>query len=245
MFGNKQHIFHACLFCGRYPLIGVNHGGEYLDLLRINPAETRVFDAAGTTVATLPNVPGKERTSTGDGLSASVTSTWNGAHNKASVSYREVVSLEANASTLEIRASATTTAAAPFEFVLRPAEQPLTGLSLTGTSAELTFAEAGSGAPRVRVVLDGPGATLEGLADGGLGIRSTGAPVRLLVTDLTGAPSDAIGTGFLQPSELVLAYNVGAVLLVRDAAFESRRIRLVALGFHLRQIFGPYGVMAR
>lgn len=225
--------------------IGVNHGGEYLDLLRVNPAETRIFDAAGATLATLPNVAGKGRTATGDGLSASVTSTWSDTRKGAPVGYVQVLSLEANASTLEIRAAATTTVAVPFEFDLRPADQPLTGLSLTDSGAELTFAEAGSGAPSLRVVLEGGGATLEGLADGGLGVRSPGDPIRLLITDLTGAPSDAIGTGFLQPSQLVAAYGVGAVLLVRDPAFESRRVRLVALGFHLRQIFGPYAVMVR
>ena len=77
-------------------------------------------------------------------------------------------------------------------------------------------------------------------------VGSVGGVARgLLVTDLTGVPSDAIATGYLQPNNVLNAYNVRAVLLVRDSSFETRRIRLVALGFHLRQIFGSYGVMAR
>lgn len=225
--------------------IGVNHGGEYLDLLRIAPAETRILDAAGIALATLPNLAGASRTTTGDGLATSVISSWSGERQKAPVSFREVVSVKNDASTLEIHASAATAAPAPFDFVLRPGDQPVTGLDLAGNVAAYTFAAAGSGEPRMRVVLDGTGATFEGLADGGLRVRSTGTPITLLITDLTGAPSGTIGTGFLQPSQLVAAYDIGAVLLVRDDAFESRRIRLVALGFHLRQIFGPYGVMVK
>lgn len=223
--------------------IGVNHGGEYLDLLRIAPAETRIFDPTGATLATLPNLPGERRSVITDGLAASVISSWKGERQGAAVGFRQVVSLQADASTLEIRAAATTTAEAPFELNLRPGEQPLTGLSLTDTGAELTFAQAGSGAPSLRVLVDGAGATLEGLEDGGLRVRSPGGPIRLLITDLTGTSLPTIGTGFLEPSQLIATYNIGAVLLVRDPAFESRRIRLVALGFQLRQIFGPYAVM--
>jgi hypothetical protein len=225
--------------------IGVNHGGEYLDLLRIAPAETRIFDGTGATLATLPNMAGAARNVTSDTLAASVISSWKGERQGAAVSFNEIVSLKSDASTLEIRATAATKAPAAFELVLHPADQPVTGLSLTGNMAEISFAVAGSGEPGLRVVLDGVGATVEGLADGGLRVRSSGGPVRLLITDLTGAGSSTTGTGFLDPSLLVAAYDVGAVLLVRDDAFESRRIRLVALGFHLRQIFGPYGVMVK
>ena len=225
--------------------IGVNHGGEYIDLLRIAPAETRIMDAAGTTVATLPNMAGATRSVTSDTLSASVISSWTTERQKATVSFNEVVSLKSDASTLEIRATAATAAPAAFELVLHPADQPVTSLSLIGNEAEMSFALAGSGEPGLRVLLDGAGTTLEGLADGGLRVRSSGGPVHLLITDLTGAGSPTTGTGFLDPSGLVAAYNIGAVLLVRDDAFESRRIRLVALGFHLRQIFGPYGVMMK
>jgi len=75
-------------------------------------------------------------------------------------------------------------------------------------------------------------------------VRSSRGPIRLLITDLSGADSPTIGAEFLDPAELVAAYQVGAVLLVRDPAFEGRRIRLEALGFHLVQTVGPYVVMA-
>ncbi len=224
--------------------IGVNHGGEYLDLLRIAPSGTRILDGGAATLATLPNLAGESRTVSSDGLAASVTSAWSGDRHGAPVSFRELVSLQSDASTLDLRASAATSVPTGFELELHPAQLPLTGMSVVGTGAELTFAVAGSGEPRLRVVLLGAGATLEGLSDGGLRVRSPGGPIRLLITDLSAASSPTVGTGFLQPSELVGAYQVGAVLLVRDAAFDSRRVRLEALGFHLRQIFGPYAVMA-
>ncbi len=223
--------------------IGVNHGGEYLDLLRIAPGETRIFAPDGATLATLPNLSGAGRIASGDGLSGSVASSWSGERNGAPVSFRQIASLQADASTLEVRASAATTVPAAFELVLHPGQQPVTGMSLTGNMLELTFAVAGSSEPSLRVLLSGTGATLEGQADGGVLVHSPGGPIRLLITDLTGSRSPTVGTGFLEPSDLIAAYNVGAVLMVRDPSFESRRLRLQRLGFHLRQIFGPYAVM--
>lgn len=224
--------------------IGVNHGGEYLDLLRIAPAGTRILDGTGTgTLASLPNLAGEGRVVTGDGLAASVTSTWSGERKGAPVQFREILSLQRDASTLELRASATTTAAMGFELELDPAQLPLTSATVAGNVAELRFAVAGSGEPRMRVVLSDPLATLSALPNGGLLVHSPGGPIRLLITDLTGASSPTSGTGFLDPSELVSAYHVGAVLLVRNPAFESRRIRLEALGFHVAMNFGPYAVM--
>jgi len=225
--------------------IGVNHGGEYLDLLQIASGGTRLLDASGNleTLATLPNLDGASRSATGDGLAASVTSTWSGERQGAPVTFREIVSLQGDASTLVVRASATTTGPIGFELELHPAQLPLTHISVTGNAAELTFAVAGSSEPQLRVLLSGAFATLAALPDGGLQVRSSGGPIRLLITDLSGAGSPTNGVQFLEPAELVAAYDVGAVLLVRDPAFEGRRIRLEALGFRLARTFGPYAVL--
>lgn len=225
--------------------IGVNHGGEYLDLLRIAPGETRILDGSGSlaTLATLPNLAGESRSASSSGLAASVTSTWSGERLGAPVTFREIISLQDHASTLEVRASAATTEPTGFELELHPAQLPLTRMSVAGTEAELTFAVAGSDEPRLRVVLSGAFATLSALPDGGLRVRSLGAPIRLLITDLSGASSPTVGTQFLEPSELVATYGVAAVLLVRDDSLEGRQTRLEALGFRLAQIFGPYAVL--
>jgi hypothetical protein len=41
----------------------------------------------------------------------------------------------------------------------------------------------------------------------------------------------------------VVAYQVGAILLVRDPAFEGRLSRLESLGFRIAQSVGPYTIL--
>lgn len=225
-------------------VIGVNHGGEYLDLLKIVAASTRVLGPDGVaTLATLPNLAGEGRGLTNDSVAAIVASTWNAERQGAPVTFRQVVTVRDGSSTLELRASAATSTPTPFEFDLQAAQMPLTGIELVSGEADLTFATAGSSAPHLRLILSGSSATLESLADGGLRVHSPGGPIRLLVTDLSGAASPTIGAEFLNPSDLVAAYDVGAVLLIRDAAFDDRRARLETLGFRVAQSFGPYAVM--
>ncbi|MEX0626203.1 MAG: hypothetical protein WD402_06650 [Chloroflexota bacterium] len=229
----------------RTVVVGVNHGGEYLDLLKIAGEGTRLLEADGlTTLATLPNLAGEGRSVSADAVSASVTSSWTAERHGVPVTFHQIVAVRNGSSTLEIRASAATSTPTGFELELTPGQLALTGLGMIDRAAELTFAVAGSSAPRVRVVVSGLSATLEPLPDGGLRVRSAGGPIRLLITDLSGADSPTIGAQFLDPAQLISAYGVGAVLLVRDPAFEDRRIRLEALGFHVVQTFGPYIVMA-
>jgi len=226
-------------------VIGVNHGGEYVDLLKVAATGTRIVDADGvTTLATLPNLAGESRGVSSDGNAVSVTSSWSAERHGVPVTFRQIVSVMSGSSTLEVRASAATSTASGFELELTSAELALTGMGLIDDQAELTFAVAGSSAPRIRVVVSGASAALQPTDGGGIRVRSSGGPIRLLITDLSGADSPTIGAEFLDPAELVAAYQVGAVLLVRDPAFEGRRIRLEALGFHLVQTVGPYVVMA-
>ncbi len=226
-------------------VVGINHGGEYLDLLKLAAAGTRLLGTDGlTTLATLPNLAPEARNVTSDGIAASVASSWSAERQGVPVTFRQIVEVRNGSSTLEIRASAATATPAAFDLELTSGQLPVTGVAMIDGMAELTFAVAGSSAPRVRVVLSGESATLQPLADGGLRIRSAGGPIRLLITDLTGADSPTIGAQFLDPAQLLSAYQVGAILLVRDPAFDDRRTRLEALGFEVVQSFGPYTVMA-
>jgi hypothetical protein len=225
-------------------VIGVNHGGEYLDLLKLAAAGTRVLEADGlTTLASLPNLAAGTRSVASDGIAASVTSSWSAQRHGTPVTFRQIVTVRNASSTLEVRASAATTSPAGFELELTPGQVEMTGMGLIDGEAELTFAVAGSSAPRIRVVLAGESTTLQPTADGGLRVHSSGAPIRLLITDLSGTDSPTIGTQFLDPAQLLSGYRVGAVLLVRDPAYEGRRTRLEALGFRVGQTFGPYAVM--
>jgi hypothetical protein len=224
--------------------IGVNHGGEYIDLLRIAPSGIRVLDKSGkATLAGLPTLAAKSRSATGDGLAASVTSTWVGKRQAAWVQFRDILSLQSDGATMEIRAAATSGGLTGFVMELHPAQLPVTGTTVAGNAAELTFAVAGSVAPQMRVVLSGASASMSALPDGGLLVRSPNGPIRLLITDLTGASSPTSGSGFLEPGKMIAAYKIGAALLLRDPSFDGRRIRLEGLGFHVAQSFGPYVVM--
>jgi hypothetical protein len=225
-------------------VLGINHGGEYLDLLKIAAAGTRIFEADGrTTVASLPNLAADQRTVAGDGLAASVTSSWSGERGGVPVTFRQIVSVQDGSATLELRASATTSTGSPFALDLTAGQLPVTGLEMIDDEADLTFTLAGISAPRVRVVVSGASVTLEPLPAGGLRLHSAGGPIRLLVTDLSGADSPTIGAEFLDPANLLAAYDVGAVLLVHDPSFDGRRIRLESLGFRVAQAIGPYVVM--
>jgi hypothetical protein len=228
----------------RTVVIGVNHGGEYLDLLKILATGTRVLGADGLSiVATLPNFAPEGRSVTSDGSAASVTSAWTADRPGGTVTFRQIVSVLNGSSTLELRASAATSTPSPFEMEITPGDLALTGLAAVDGTAELTFATAGSSAPRVRVVVSGESAVLDSMPGGGLRIHSAGGPIRVLITDLTGADSPTIGAQFLDPASLVVAYQVGAILLVRDPAFEGRLSRLESLGFRIAQSVGPYAIL--
>src|SRR5207302_261012 len=54
-----------------------------------------------------------------------------------------------------------------------------------------------------------------------------------------------IGLQVLQPAELVNRYDVGAVLLPRDAVFDARKSRLGRLGFRVADSVGPYTILVR
>ena len=226
-------------------VIGVNHSGEYVDLLRISAAGTRILDGAETpaAVATLPSLAGSSRTVAADGQTAAVTSTWSGDLLGVPVIYRQIVTLAASSSTLEVRASATNGGPAPFELKLSAGQLPITARSVLDARGELTFGVIGSSAPRVRLEVSGGSATLEAASDGGVLVTSDGEPIRLLVTDLTGAGSPTTGAQVLDPRQLVQAYQVGAVVLVQGPSLDALRPRLEALGFHTAASFGRYVVM--
>ena len=143
--------------------IGVNHGGEYLDLLRIAPAETRIFDARRGDPGHAAEPPGEGRIATGDGLAASVISSWSGERQGAPVSFR------AGRLAAGRRIDAGDPSGWPppppprrSSSSLRPGEQPLTGLSLTDTGAELTFARGRVGRAEPAHAARGPGRNARG-----------------------------------------------------------------------------------
>jgi len=131
--------------------------------------------------------------------------------------------------------------------VLSPAfGATMTTLEINGSEAVACFTELGGTAPCVRITAAQPDARMRATSDGGLEVDSgTTSRIDLLITALT-AGDASVGLGFLEPAELVEAYEVGAALLyAADPSYPSRRARLEWLGFEEARTFGPYRVLLR
>ena len=227
--------------------IAANHGGEFVDLLATAPGATLVLDEANSTLASLANLPGSSRRQIAANDEVGLALGWTGDRNGQPVSYRQTVLLHRYASTMELRAGVSTPLAFQhFQIELRPTELPLTDVRIDGRWADLVFASLGSKEPKLRVLIARGDASLTALPDGGgLHIDVVDEQVRILITDLTAAPSPSMGLQVLEPAQLVDRYDVGAVLLRRDPTFEARRARLETLGFGVAELFGSYVVLVR
>jgi hypothetical protein len=235
-------------------LIAANHGGEYVELLRLVPDSSRIFGEAGESLATLPALTpaGFDRVSHADLLMA--TTTWSGTRHDVSVAYVQTITL-AKASTsftLDVLAD-TPLPVSGVQVELRPPSgvalldlKPTSaadGAVVATASTDLAFARLGRSEPRLRLSVDG-GGTITHSPSGGVLVEAIGRRLTLRVTDLT--PGEASSTiRLLDPLALVAAYDVGAALLRRDGAYEARRARLELLGFHVARAEGPYIVMVR
>lgn len=228
-------------------LLSVNHGGEYLDLLRLLPDATVIEGPDGQAIARLSTLQpaGFDRSTMLGEIATSLR--WSAVRQKMAIDVSETMTLDAGSATFHLAlAAATPLPVSRLELGLRPA----TGAALMqvlpvagSTSAvDLMFARAGTSAPRLRVSIQG--GTIQARPDGELVASVAGTTLHLDVTALTvgGASS---GLQALDPPTLVDQYGIGAVLLRRDAAFGDRRERLESLGFHDGLAVGPYVVMVR
>lgn len=228
----------------RAVLVEANHGGEYVDLLRLVPASSLILDEAGNSIASLPALQpaGFEQA---DGANrVAITTRWSGTRGGEAVAYVQTLALwrGSNSFELEIRAD-TALPVSGLEIEFRP---PL-GIGIVdvvedGASGEVVFARIGRTEPALRItVADG---TITWAPDGGLRITSPGRTLSLRVMDLTaGAASSPLR--LLDPAALVDAYDIGAAILRRDPTYDARRARLEGLGFHVARAEGPYIVMVR
>ena len=235
-------------------LIAANHGGEYVDLLRIVPDSNRIVGEAGVTLASLPALTpaGFDHVSSTDLLTA--TTSWSGTRQGVAVTYGQTISLEGGSTsfTLDLRAD-TSLPVTGIEAELRPPTgvavvgfQPSAHAGAAGStkeSTDLTFARLGRSEPRLRLSVEG-GGTITSARSGGVLVAAPGPHLTLRVTDLTaGGTSSTLR--LLDPPALVAAYDVGAAILRRDGAYDARRARLELLGFHVARAEGPYIVMVR
>ena len=225
-------------------LVTTNHGGDWVDLLRLVPASTVVLDPRGTRIAGLPSLTPAGIERSGTATEAGVSTTWSAQRGGKSVGFTQSVRLSSGSPTMALDMSVDTALGVGG---LQAELRPMTGVAITsvagqGASAVVTFARIGQTEPKVRI--DVANGAVSQTSTGGLLLATFDRDLAVTVTDLTaGAPSSSLQ--ILDPRELVETYEVGAVILRRDPAYEDRRDRLELLGFRVAHAEGPYVVMVR
>jgi hypothetical protein len=225
-------------------VLAANHGGEFVDLLAIAPDRTRILstDPASPVLATLTNLAPLGRVVTPATSELRVETAFGADRQGTPVTLRQTLTLQQDSSVLDLRVQAET--ALPLggiAFELMPSSHmPESEIQITGQEALVTFGRLGASQPQLRVAIVGGAGRFEHTSDGALAVRSPDPSVRLLITDLTAAPSPTVRLAWLEPAELLERYDVEAVLLTRDPALEARQARIEALGFRQAMDLGTY-----
>ena len=225
-------------------VISANHGGEYVDLLRLVPQSSMLLDGSGGTLASLPGLAaaGFDDTASLDRLQS--TTRWSARRLGKTITYAQTLELQAGAKSFHLDLVVDTRAAlGGLQVELRPTTGvSMLGLEGQGGTADITFARIGRSEPRLRLSVDA--GTITTTKAGGILISTGGPRLSLQVTDLTAGGATS-SLRLLDPERLVADYNVGAAILRRDPAYDARRARLELLGFHVAHAEGPYVVMVR
>ncbi len=221
-------------------LLGINHGGEYVDLLRAAPADSLIHGTFGS-IAVADLAPSRAVTSPG-AQSARITTVRTGGAS-GEISFTRQVTIWRDGTTLELRDTSPGNA---LETVLEPPPGVVL-TSLTGDASEATacFTKVADREPCIRLTVAQADASLVAF-DGRLHIRSaTSDELHIYITVMTQG-STAVDLQILDPARLVENHAVGAALLyAADPAYESRSNRLEALGFSEAKAFGQYRVLLR
>jgi hypothetical protein len=229
-------------------LLSVNHGGDWLDLLRLVPTSSVLLGEDGATLASLPALTPAGVQQTTSTSSAVVTTAWSAKRSGSTIGYAQSVRLDKASTTMGFDVAADTSVGVGG---LRAELRPVTGAAITdvavsdvatGGSAVVTFARVGETEPRVRIEVLGGSVTASD--SGGLLLGTSGPDLSVTITDLSaGAASSSLAV--LKPIDLLATYGIGAAILRRDPAYEDRRERLELLGFRVAHAEGPYVVMVR
>ena len=228
-------------------IIGANHRGEFLDLLRIPASQIRVLDAAGSdiTSATLNDFHAVALDDGVTGDEAFVTTGWTRGAGEGAMRLNETTLVDGATHTFEL-----------IEEVA--GKQPIGGIELrlwplvgtaaasidsTGAGADLHFRQVGLEEPHLRIDVIGGSGLLALGPDGVLVVRSETNQVHLKVTALTVGEGTA-DVQVLDPAKLIQTYDVAAVVLVKyDPSFETRMRRMEDLGYRQALDAGAYALL--
>jgi hypothetical protein len=222
-------------------LIRTNHGGEFVDVLRLPQRATSIETDTSTTTANAL-VPVRSARDTA-GREASVRTVWQAPGNDR-LTLTQSVTTYAEGTTVRIVQRAPGHRLAT---ELSPAfGTALTSLDIDGAEAIACFTELGGVPPCIRIHAAHTDARVREMPGGVLQVESVvGSKLDILITAMT-AGNASVGLGLLDPAELVEKYDVRAALLfAADPAYTAREARLERLGFAGARSFGPYRVLIR
>lgn len=223
-------------------IIAVNHGGEFLEVLRLAPSDTRLTSVDGTTTVGTMAATGASAEWTD--TSAAIRTDWAGRAGSVDVTVARNVEMWRDGATLHLVDIA---AGATLDSVfLPPSGMAFTSVDIVGPEAEVCFTQVGATAPCLRLWVSQDDAILEATPPGGLRVRTTQSTrLDIHITALTAA-GPSVGLGILDPNTLVSEHAIGAAILVAtEPAFAFRRERLESLGFEMAYRSGPYAVLVR
>jgi hypothetical protein len=234
----------------RDAIVAANHGGEFVDLLRISELETRVLasDPLRSTLATLSNLQphAVKRDTTSDQVG--IQTKWIGERRGRWLSLTQDVTLTSNSPTFDVIAKAKTRLPVEgLQLDLRSAPGiDMTGVEVVGQNATVHFARRGLEEPGIRLSVVQRAGTIELIRPNTLRIEASGRQLHIRVTALTaGEPFSSLR--MLYPPDLVREYHIAAILLdMDDPASLARERRLAAIGFRTdADANGPYRLMFR
>jgi len=229
--------------------LAFNHGGEFVDALRVATGQIQILakSPAGTTLASVASLTTTAGSAAATPQEINVHEAWRGKPGGVDLSYTQSIRLISESSTLELSGevqSKTPIGGVEIDLVPIPGTA-ITAVDGSGSEADVYFTQMGLLQPHLRIVVASPGGSVEFTAAGSLRIHAGSSSLHVLVTDLSASDHYSSDLRLLCAAQLRDAYNVGAVLLVRDPSYAARMQHAEALGFRLVRTLGPYVVMLR
>jgi len=222
-------------------LLRVNHGGEFVDMLRINSGAIAV--GAGKRQWTTVNGLAPVRATQGSNARlATVTTVWQQPHQRISftqraTAWKDGAALGVRRGSPHNRLRAT---------LSPPAGSTWNVTDLSVNEATICLPPIGEAPPCARVWVGHPDASLSMTESGDLRVATTtDGRIDLLVTALS-AGKASVGLGLIDPAQVLAERDVRAALLWRfDPSFQDRVSRLEDLGFRMASSIGPYQILLR
>ncbi len=226
-----------------YPWIAINHGGEYIDLVGISPADS-LATSGGEPLASLGALSAHDIDWQSRDGQLAVRTVHTGERRGQQVSYTQLATLnEKHASFTLVEEIDSALPIEEMQMLVRlvPGVVPAS-INVQGDQADLFFPRRGKSEPHIRVTIPEGSGTLELVAEGIL-VQTRGSNRLEVRFSFVPTAENINDPAILPPTQLVEDYNIGAALLLEGPPLRERIARLEALGFTVERRVGPYVVM--